>query len=236
MQSAFHNLPIRPQDRKWLVMKAKNPEDGKFYYFVDKCFTFWGEYFMLPFSKGNLMLLSISLDIGLSLKLTIIWMTSLWRYSKQFCNGHVETFIEIRKEINFLLSMEKKRNGVTRIIVFLGMLLNTITQTISVPVDKKNKALRQLIEVITAKKVQVIQLQRLTGLLNFISRAIVPGRAFYKKDVHQICKHEAAAPSSGSRIWLRGGPKFLLAYIADIAKLSRMSEVSTSWPGVWGPP
>ena len=41
--------------------------------------------------------------------------------------------------------------------------------------------------------------------------------------------------SSGSRIWLRGGPKFLLAYIADVTKLSRMSEASTSWPGVQGP-
>ena len=41
--------------------------------------------------------------------------------------------------------------------------------------------------------------------------------------------------SSGSRIWLRGGPKFLLAYIADVSKWSHVSEVSTSWPGGPGP-
>ena len=76
--------------------------------------------------------------------------------------------------------MEKTEWG-TQIIVFLGMLLNTITQTISVLIDKKNKALRQLMEVIEAKKVQVIQLQRLTGLINFISRAIVSGRASMRR-------------------------------------------------------
>ena len=58
------------------------------------------------------------------------------------------------------------------------MLLNTVTRTISIPVEKNNKALRQLMDVLNAKKVMVLQLQRLTGLLNFILRAIAPGRAF----------------------------------------------------------
>ena len=29
MKSAFCNLPIRPEDRRWLVMKAKHPTSGK---------------------------------------------------------------------------------------------------------------------------------------------------------------------------------------------------------------
>ena len=73
--------------------------------------------------------------------------------------------------------MEKKEWGV-QIIVFLGMLLDTVSQTISIPIDKRDKALEQLNKIIHSKEVPVLQLQRLTGLLNFISRAIVPGWAF----------------------------------------------------------
>ena len=36
----------------------------------------------------------------------------------------------------------------------------------------------------------------------------------YRINVHSLYRLH----SSGSRIWLRGGPKFLLAYIADVAK------------------
>ena len=35
---------------------------------------------------------------------------------------------------------------------------------------------------------------------------------------------------------VKGGPKFFLAYIANVGKLSHMSEASTSWPGVRGLP
>ena len=40
MKAAFRNLPIRPQDWKWLVMKAKHPTTGKTYYFYGKCVPF----------------------------------------------------------------------------------------------------------------------------------------------------------------------------------------------------
>ena len=40
MKSVFRNLPIKPEDRKWLVMKAVDPADGVTYYFMDKCLPF----------------------------------------------------------------------------------------------------------------------------------------------------------------------------------------------------
>ena len=71
-----------------------------------------------------------------------------------------------------------------QIIVFLGMLLNTKTQTVSIPVDKRDKALKILISLLDATKATVLKLQQLTGLLNFIGHSIVPGRAFTKR----ICR------------------------------------------------
>ena len=69
----------------------------------------------------------------------------------------------------------------TNIIVFLGILIDTISQTISIPIKKCEKALNQLNYVINARTVTVLELQQLTGLLNFISRAVVPGTAFTRR-------------------------------------------------------
>ena len=40
MTAAFRNLGIRKKDWRWLILKAKSPMDGKFYYFIDKCLPF----------------------------------------------------------------------------------------------------------------------------------------------------------------------------------------------------
>ena len=37
---AFRHLGIRPEDWKYLIMKAESPIDGKIYYFIDKCLPF----------------------------------------------------------------------------------------------------------------------------------------------------------------------------------------------------
>ena len=40
MKVAFRNLGILKKHWKFLILKAKNPADGKYYYFVDKCLPF----------------------------------------------------------------------------------------------------------------------------------------------------------------------------------------------------
>ena len=39
-KSALRVLPIKPEDRCWLVMKAQHPISKRFFYFVDKCLPF----------------------------------------------------------------------------------------------------------------------------------------------------------------------------------------------------
>lgn len=96
------------------------------------------------------------------------------------CNGQVAKFLEVCSTINIPVAPEKTIWG-TQIIEFLGLLLNTITQTIIIPEAKRQKALEQLDRITRARKVLVIELQSLTGLLNFLTRAVVPGRAFTRR-------------------------------------------------------
>ena len=66
-------------------------------------------------------------------------------------------------------------------MVFLGMLLDGVHKCLCIPIEKRNKALNLLMTILNSKKATVKQVQQLTGILNFLSRAIVPGRAFTRR-------------------------------------------------------
>ena len=76
--------------------------------------------------------------------------------------------------------MDKTEWG-TDIIVFLGILLNGRYHFLAVPESKKMKALNSLKLLSQKKKGVVRDLQSLAGLLNFLNRVIVPGRAFTRR-------------------------------------------------------
>ena len=71
----------------------------------------------------------------------------------------------------------------TTILVFLGLLIDTVNRQVSIPVEKIEKAL-DLIETMLGKKSKkctLLQLQKTCGFLNFISRCVLPGRAFTRQ-------------------------------------------------------
>ena len=77
---------------------------------------------------------------------------------------------------------EEKTVWATQIIIFLGMLLNSRTQTISIPEDKRRKAIRLLTDMLDAKKkTTVLKIQQLAGLLNFLSYSIIYGKIFNRR-------------------------------------------------------
>ena len=65
--------------------------------------------------------------------------------------------------------------------MFLGVLLDGVHHCLVVPEEKRIRALNELEGLIDKKKATVKQLQQLTGLLNFLCRAIHLGRAFTRR-------------------------------------------------------
>ena len=66
-------------------------------------------------------------------------------------------------------------------IIFLGILLNGILHILIVPERKRQKALNVLEWIISKKSVTVKVIQKLTGVLNFLNKVIVPGRTFTRR-------------------------------------------------------
>lgn len=186
---AYRNLPLAKKCWPYLVLMAVNPVDHKKYYFVEK---------NLPFG------LSIAPKIFQDFSDSIAFLVGAISQSPEpanyiddflntkkgedFCNKCLEIFLDICEFINFPVSKDKTVHA-TQIIVFLGVVLNAITQTISIPEEKRTRALGEIDAVMTARKITVLKMQQLTGILNFIGKAVVPGRAFTRRLYSKMPAH-----------------------------------------------
>ena len=92
----------------------------------------------------------------------------------------VEAVFETCAEIGLPLAEEKTVLPTTH-ITFLGLSIDSETQTIGVPLDKISRAQVELEKLIRAKKTKVRQILSIAGLLNFICKAIPAGRPFLRR-------------------------------------------------------
>ena len=99
---------------------------------------------------------------------------ALLRY---LCNGQVRVFMRVCEYIHFPVNLEKTFWGCTA-LTFLGLLIDTVNQLIYIPIEKVNRAHAMVDLILGKQKVTIHQIQKLCGFLNFLCRAIVPGRAF----------------------------------------------------------
>ena len=85
--------------------------------------------------------------------------------------------MDLCSELNIPMAIEKTQWAST-LIVFLGILLDGRNMVLSIPLDKKEKALKLLNEFADRKKATIQEIQVLTGFLNFLTKAIFAGRIF----------------------------------------------------------
>ena len=182
MSSAFRHVPMA-KDQWWLlVMKAENPVSQEMMYFVDNC---------LPFGSA------ISCAIFQAISDAIAWIVEFKtrkpnvnylddylfaRFLKAMCDRQMQIFMDICEDINFPVALEKTYWGTT-CLTFLGMLLDTVRQVVCIPMDKLVKANNWVDYFLNKrkKKATVLEFQKLCGILNFLCRCIVPGRAFVRR-------------------------------------------------------
>ena len=185
--SAFCLLPVRPQDRCYLIMKAEHPVTKVTYFVIDKCLPFRASIRCSHFQSFSDALAHI---LEYKLRFWIILTNYLddflfIAYTRSMYNEAMECFFVICGKIQCPFS-PKETECVTQYIVFLGMLMNGRTLTLSVPDEKRQKAIKLLNWVIKKKKVTVHIVQKLTGVLNFLTRAIIPGWTFTRNMYNKL--------------------------------------------------
>ena len=182
MTSAFRHLGMKKEHWKYLVMKAQNPSDNKWYYFVDKAMPFGASISCSHFQNfSDAIAHVVTYKTG---KENVNYLDDFFFVAlmRAICNNQIQSFLDICEQVNFPVSMEKTFWGTTK-LTFLGLLIDTINQLICIPVEKVQKA-RELINKVLARKnskIRLKELQSITGFLNFLGKATVPGRAFTRR-------------------------------------------------------
>lgn len=186
-KAAFRQLPVSKRDQQLLVMKAEDPKTGEECFFIDKVIVFGSSRSCRIFSEFASALAHIAHKTDPNEQKPNEYLDDVLTggTSVSNCNESLSHYLHICDLVNFPIS-EKKTVWATTVIIFLGLLLNTITRTLSVPEDKRDAALNQIDAILRSKRILMRQLQRLTGLLNFLCRAIVPGRAFTRRLYYRI--------------------------------------------------
>ena len=179
LSSAFRILPLSPGCYCLLIMKAKDPESGSWWYFIDKCLPFGSSRSCALFQEFSDSLQFLTEFLSKRKKSVSNFLDDFLFIAAQLsmCNHILQTFLDLCETINCPVSEEKTVWG-TQLIVFLGILLDGKIFLLMLPADKCSKAKKMLQWLIEKKSATVKELQRLTGTLNFLTKAIFAGRTF----------------------------------------------------------
>ena len=177
LKSAFRFVPIKKSDWMLLVMKAKNPLDHQWYYFVDKCMPFGASISCAHFQEISNALAHIQKFRSGKKPVNYLDDFLFATLKRALCDGQMNEFIQICKELGILISMDKTEWGST-CMIFLGLLIDTKNKLVAIPANKVEKAKELIDKILSMKKIKMHNLQKLTGFLNFLCRCIIPGRAF----------------------------------------------------------
>ena len=181
MKSAFRNLGILPSQFCVLILKAKSPFDGKYYFFVDKALPFGSSASCNLFSRlANSVAHLAEFRSHGNRPVNYLDDYLFAAYLARVCNDRIQEFLDICEEIKFRVSLEKTY-WATTLLVFLGLLIDTLNKCICIPTEKISRAITLIEDVIGGKKTTVRKLQKLCGFLNFLCKCIVPGRAFTRR-------------------------------------------------------
>ena len=182
LKSAFRVLGLSRSSWKWLVMKAQDPKTGSWMFFIDKCLPFGSSISCTHFQHfSNALHHLIEHRLQMRRRVTNYLDDFLFiARTLALCNFMVNQFLEMCVELAVPVSLDKMQ-WAAELIIFLGILLDGKNLCLAIPIDKKDRALELLTEMKQHKKMTVKQLQNLCGFLNFLCKAIFPGRTFVRR-------------------------------------------------------
>ena len=114
MESAFRNLGIKKSHLHLLILKAENPENGKTYYFVDKCLPFGASISCVHFQAFSDSIAHIVTFYTRKPLVNYLDDFLFAALTKLLCDLQVEKFLEICKQINFPRISQKNILGLIK--------------------------------------------------------------------------------------------------------------------------
>ena len=133
-------------------MKVQNPVTNEWVFFVDKCLPFGASISCAIFQR-----ISDALAFLAERKMKV--PRSITNYLDDFlfvaltllkCNWMIQSFLRLCEQLGIPISAEKTEWG-SLYTIFLGILLDGKNLTLAIPLDKRNKAIVLLSQMIDSK-------------------------------------------------------------------------------------
>ena len=118
-------------------MKAKDPSSNKWMYFVDKCLPFGVSISCALFQKfSDTLCYLIEVKVNMPKRITN-YLDDFLFIAKTLvkCNFMITQFLTLCSEVGVPIAVEKTE-WATEIIIFLGILLDGCSRTLSIPIKK----------------------------------------------------------------------------------------------------
>ena len=96
------------------------------------------------------------------------------------CAKLLSSFEELCQELGVPLAAEKTV-GPVKILTFLGLEINAEQGLVRVPKDKHQALMERVKTALGQRKISLKQLQSIIGSLNFVCKAVTPGRCFLRR-------------------------------------------------------
>ncbi len=189
VKEAYRNVPVHPDDRHLLGMSW----EGK--HFVD-C--------QLPFGLRSAPILFSALADALEWIVRQRGITYCMHYLDDFltlgpaqldvCEANLRLLVESCTTLGVPLKMEKVEGPATS-MVFLGIELDTVKGTMSVPQEKLGRYRRELEEWKDRKAARKREVLSLIGKLSHVCKVIKPGRIFLRRMIetaHSVKRLDSA--------------------------------------------
>ena len=164
-------------------MKAKHPITDKTKYFLEKNLPFGSSISCSHFQRfSNCLKHIFEYLVGADHAICTNYLDDFLFVapSSGECNRRVRIFLNLCKRINVPVAL-KKTEWASENITFLGINLNRRKKILTIPEEKRQKVLNWLNYVLGKNKATIKELEKFTDLLNFMGRAIVPGKAFTRR-------------------------------------------------------
>ena len=182
IKSAFRLLPVSPQFFDQLGFKF----DGKFYF--DKAMPFGCSIACKTFESFSTFLEFVVARQASAGKL-LHYLDDFLFGGKSGTNqcAHIMSLFQEKMKLLGVPIADKKTEGPTTRICFLGLEIDTEEFVVRIPLPKIEEITSKIQELLLREKCKLKQMQSLIGSLNFACRAIVPGRPFCRRLINATC-------------------------------------------------
>ncbi|XP_053403684.1 uncharacterized protein LOC123554801 [Mercenaria mercenaria] len=181
IKSAFRLLPIHPDDFELLGFSCME----KIYF--DNCLPFGCSISPSLFEKFSTFL-EFCIKSKMNSGRLIHYLDDFLGGEKGYesCKSLMLLFETIMNKLGVPLA-DEKTEGPLKVIVFLGLELDSDKMEIRIPIVKIDEVIQKIEFILSKNSVTLREMQSLIGSLNFCCRAIVVGRPFCRRLINSTC-------------------------------------------------